>query len=557
MKSEIIKAANILPNGVKKVRVDMMLYCITIIYLALVAKILNISSNAHTDSVLSFSEEDNIKVRANIVDCNGNIIATDVETASLYVHPAEVKNKEEAAKLLHAVLGDVSEEYIVSSLSSEKNFVWLKRHVNLKDRENINNLGIPGIYFHKDIKRLYTTENDFSHIVGYTNIDGFPMSGVERSFEAELTKRPSEDFALSMDMRIQHLMRRALQQAVITHEAKSGAGIMMNVNTGEIIGSVSYPDFNPHNIKGGADATMFNSAIMSFLEVGSLMKILTVAMALNEGVVNVNDVFDIGKAVLIGKFRVKDYRGRVGKLSLPEILMYSSNIGVVQVARLLGKEKHIKYIENLEFLSNVKHELSESARSVRAANFSEARLATFSYGYGLAIAPLDLLRGISAAVNGGYLPQVTFRKRDQASQQVAMEQRRRVFSQETSDIMRKLLRLVVKSGSARRANVAEYLNGGKTGTAEKINASGGYNHDANISSFVGVFPMNAPEYILYISLDEPKRNEANRGFITGGAIAAPVARSIIRQSGRILNMKIGDLEQANESLYLDYPHQRK
>jgi cell division protein FtsI (penicillin-binding protein 3) len=491
--------------------------------------------------------------RADIVDRNGVLLASNIRTASVYVHPNQLIDHANAAKLLANLKIGVSERDLLSKFSSGKDFIWIKRHITPLEQQKIHDLGLPGIYFIKDEKRVYPHENLFAHVLGYMNIDGIGMAGVEKFYDREL-KDLDNDFKaleLSLDIRIQNILHGELKKSIETHNAIGGAGLVMKVNTGEVVAMVNLPDFNPNNLNGSDKDNLFNQVTLGLYEMGSTFKPFTIAMGLDSKKIKINDAFDVSKPLKLGRFRVNDYKGKGGHLSVPEILIYSSNLGAAQVAKVVGSKTQRDYLKKFGMFNEVSGDISEKARPIFPSerNWSEASLATISYGHGIAVTGMHLAQGMSALVNGGLLYKPTLVKVVEGEKL----EYRRVIKEQTSIMMRKLLRLVAANGSAKKANVEGLVVGGKTGTAEK-NYNGKYNKKLNLALFAGIFPMYRPEYLVIIMIDEAKPNRINFGYTTGGMIAAPVGGDVIKRMGQILNInhKAEDDKGVLQAMYIDY-----
>lgn len=492
--------------------------------------------------------------RANIVDRNSVLLASNITTASVYTHPKQVINPQEAAESIASIGIGLNQVDLLNKLTSDKDFIWIKRHLTPEEQQKLHDLGIPGIYFARDERRVYPHEKLFSHVLGYVDIDGVGIAGIEKLYNDKLTTNVNYNTALqlSLDTRVQNILRDELQKSIELHTAIGGSGIVMNVKNGEIIGMVSLPDFDPHHINHMKSQELFNQATLGVYEMGSSFKVLTVAMALDIGKINVNDAFDVSQPINIGRFKIHDYRGgKGGTLSIPEILMYSSNLGSAQIARLVGIKSQKEYLRKMGLLSEIKFDLPEIAKPLypNDRRWSDASLITISYGHGIAVTPLHLMQAMGAVVNGGILYKPTLIKQKEGVKPVG----KRVFNESTSHIMRKLLRLVVEGGSSKKAEVVGYLVGGKTGTAEK-NSQGRYSKKLNISFFVGAFPINNPEYLMLIMIDEAKPNNINMGFTTGGMIAAPVGREVIMRAAPVLGILPQDQQDPEilKALYVDY-----
>lgn len=533
-------------------RLYIILTCLTLCFLAIILRLLDLTfTNLEDVHRIVFNTHDtNIyhAKRANILDRNGVIIATNIPTSSLYAHPKQILDHQEAAKSIASILGTTTYKPLLQKLRSGKNFIWIKRHIIPEEQQKIHDLGIPGIYFVRDERRLYPHSNLFSHVVGYVDIDGNGVSGIE--FSQNNTLSNEKDVKLTLDTRIQYITKTNLKRTVHMHQALGGAVVVMDAKNGDILSLVSYPDFNPHNVTAAKTEALFNRATLSVEERGSVLKALTFAIAIDIGKLKVSDVFNVSHPLKLGQFFVHDYHGKGGYLSMPEVLMYSSNIGVGQIAQRIGINNQKMYMHKAEMLQPTDIGLPEVGRPIYPsdANWSTISLITISYGHGIAITPIHVAQMFSTIVNGGVL------HKPSVISGYSSINGRRVFSPSTSNIMRKLLRLVCTKGYGKKAEVEGYLVAGKTGTAEKITSKGTYSKSQNVAIFVAAFPANDPEYVVVAVIDEPKPNKMNHGFPTGGMVAAPLVGEIIRDIGNILQIKYQDETNptVQNALYLHY-----
>ena len=470
-------------------------------------------------------------MRADIVDRNGELLATSLATASLYANPKHVINADEAAGKLVAVLPELSQAELHAKLASNRSFVWIRRHLTPRQQYDVNRLGIPGVYFKPDERRVYPQGPLVAHVVGFTNIDGDGLAGIERSFD-EVLKGGGRSLALSVDIRVQHVLRQELLTTVKRFGAIGAAGIVLDVESGEVVAMVSLPDFDPHNPTSLDQQTLFNRATLGAYEQGSMFKIFTSAMALDSGAATMTSSFDASKPIKIARFTISDYRGQNRWLSLPEVMIYSSNIGAAKMALAAGTAVQRKYLGALGMLRPAVIELPEVGAPMVPSPWREINTMTIGFGHGLAVSPLQMIGGVAAVVNGGVLRPLTLLKRVSGEKPEGT----RVVSQQTSNDLRKLMRAVVVEGSGKNANIPGYLVGGKTGTAEKISEHGGYKRKALLSSFIGVFPMNQPRYVILASIDEPHGIKESFGFATGGWTAAPAVGRVISRVAPILGV---------------------
>ena len=460
--------------------------------------------------------------RADIVDRNGVLLATNLTTASLYADPGTIFDPPAAARALVRVLPELSEAEVALQLSSDRDFVWLSRNLTPRQQYAVNRLGIPGLDFRHEQRRIYPHGRLTAHIVGFTSIDNDGLAGIEKSFDAALSER-HEPVTLSIDVRVQQIVRRELAAQIEKFQAIGGSGVVIDVRTGEIVSLVSLPDFDPNEPGGVSDDARFNRTTLGVYELGSIFKIFNHTIALETGAANLTSHYDARKPIRIARFRISDFHPENRWLTVPEIFMYSSNIGSAKMALDIGGTLQRKFLTDLGLLRRSSVELPEQARPIYPATWREINTMTIAYGHGIAVSPLHVATAVAAVVNGGILYPATLIRRSEAP-----VSGKRVISAQTSDKMRRLLRLVVENGTGRNASAPGYLVGGKTGTAEK-QVDGRYKRKALISSFVGVFPMNAPRYVVLAHLDEPKGIKESHGYATGGWTAAPVVGRVIAQ----------------------------
>jgi cell division protein FtsI (penicillin-binding protein 3) len=498
---------------------------------------ITVLQQGHEPRVAQAARVNNVStMRADIVDRNGELLATSLQTASLYANPKHVINPAEAAGKLVSVLPGLSQAELQAKLAaSNRSFVWIHRHLTPRQQYDVNKLGIPGVYFQRDERRVYPQGPLAAHVVGFTNIDGEGLAGIEKSFD-EVLKGGGRPLALSLDIRVQHVLRQELQNTVKKFSAIGAAGIMLDVNTGEVIAMVSLPDFDPHNPTGLDSQTLFNRATLGVYEQGSMFKIFTAAMALDSGAVNMASSFDASKPIHIARFTISDYHGQNRWLSLPEVLIYSSNIGAAKMALAAGTAVQRKYLGAFGMLRPASIELPEIGAPMVPSPWREINTMTIGFGHGLAVSPLQMVDGVAAVANGGRLLPTTLLKRVPGEKPEGT----RVITPRTAEEVRKIMRLVVTEGSGKSANVPGYFVGGKTGTAEKVNEHGGYKRKALLSSFIAAFPINQPRYVVLASIDEPHGIKESYGYATGGWTAAPAVGRIISRVAPILGIQPED-----------------
>ena len=479
--------------------------------------------------------------RADIVDRNGMVLASTLPTSSLYANPRQVREPEELAARLEKLMPELDSTEIAAKLSSERAFVWLKRNLTPRQQSLVNDLGAPGLYFQRETKRVYPHGALAAHIVGFTDIDNRGIAGAESAFDERLRSQ-TEPLALSLDLRIQHIMAEELAASIERFDAIGGAGLVLDVETGELLSMVSLPTFEPTEAGVSDDDKLFNRASLGIYEMGSVFKLFTAAMALDSGMVALEDSFDVSRPIRVSRYTIRDFKPRDRSMTVPEILIYSSNIGTVQMAMAAGTQRQQQFLERLGLLRPSDIELTEIGAPMKPSVWREVNTMTISYGHGLAVSPVQLVSAIGAVVNGGELRPTTMLRRTAAEAPSG----RRVMDEETSAVMRWLMRLVVQHGTGRKAAAEGYLVGGKTRTAEKI-IGRRYADDARIASFVGAFPMDRPRYVLFAMIDEPKGRKDTHGYATGGWVAAPVVSRVIQRMAPLLGMRARPAEDSENA----------
>lgn len=467
--------------------------------------------------------------RANIVDRNGVLLASSLATASLYANTRDIIDVDEAVEKLSSVLPDLNKKELRAKLHEKKSFLWIKRNLTPEQHYKVHLLGLPGFGFEREDRRVYPLGRITGTVVGYTDLDNNGIAGIEKSFDKYLRKS-QEPLQLSLDTRVQNILREELQQAVRDFTAKGAAGIVMDASTGEVIAMVSLPDFDPHNLAGSPAEARFNRATLGVYEMGSTFKIFNTAMALDSGKVRIGDKFDATQPIRIGRHVISDYHPQNRWLSVPEVFEYSSNIGSARMASVAGSAQQKAFLGRLGLLQSASIELPELGAAIVPQRWSDTTTMTVSYGYGISVTPIQLARAAAAVVNGGILPEATLQKRKANGLHGV-----RVLSENTSMQMRGLMRLVVKSGTGKNADVEGYFVGGKTGTAEKSNV-GGYAQKRLLSSFLGTFPAQDPRYVILAMVDEPIGNKSSFGYATAAYVAAPVVNRTVSRMAPLLGM---------------------
>ncbi len=501
--------------------------------------------------------------RPDILDRNGEVLATDVRVPSLYAEPRRLIDVDEAVELLTADLPDLDATELRERLSSKRGFVWLKRDITPEQQSEIYHQGLPGIGFLNENKRDYPNGAEVSHLLGHVNIDNQGIAGIEKWLDGQglaalhmaglATDRLQTPVQLAVDLRVQHALRDELIKARAKYSAIAAAGVVLDVRTGEIVSMVSEPDFDPNNPREALDPTRINRLTTGVYEMGSTFKAFTVAMALNSGKVTLKSMFDAHNPMHYGKFDIHDFEPMQRALSVPEIFTYSSNIGAAHIAMAMGIDAHKAFLKKLGQLDRLRTELPESAEPIVPKRWGELNTITIAFGHGLSVAPLQAVMGVAALLNGGVLIPPTFLKRSEAEAQALGK---RVVKPETSMMMRYLMRLNVEKGTASKADVPGYYIGGKTGTADKV-VFGRYSNTKVLTDFMAVMPADNPRYLLLIMLDEPHPTPESHGFKTSGWNAVPTGGAVVARIAPLLGIQPRlDLPPADQQILASYKESR-
>jgi len=481
--------------------------------------------------------------RPDILDRNGEVLATDVRVPSLYGEPRRLIDVDEAVELLTADLPDLDAAELREWLSSKRGFVWLKRDIAPEQQREIYRQGLPGIGFLNENKRDYPNGSEVSHLIGHVNIDNQGIAGIEKWLDGQglaalhmaglATDRLQTPVQLAVDLRVQHALRDELVAARAKFSAIAAAGLVLNVRTGEVVAMVSEPDYDPNNPHEALDPTRINRLTTGVFEMGSTFKAFTIAMALDSGKATLKSSFDAHSPLHFGKFDIHDFEPQQRALTVPEIFTYSSNIGAARMAMAVGVDAHKAFLKKMGQLERLHTELPENAEPIVPKHWGELNTITIAFGHGLSVAPLQAAMGVAALMNGGILIPPTFLKRTEAEAQALGK---RVIKPETSEIMRYLMRLNVEKGTAAKADVPGYYIGGKTGTADKV-VFGRYSKDKVLTDFMAVLPADQPRYLVLVILDEPRATPETHGFKTSGWNAVPTGGKVVARIAPLLGIE--------------------
>ncbi len=518
--------------------------CFVLVYGAIIGRLVEMGVSAPQESVTLGSAQAAVSAaRPDIIDRNGEILATDIKFASLYAEPRRVVDPDEATEQLATVFPDLGTDAVRQRLASKQGFIWLKREITPAQQAAVHALGLPGIGFLTENKRFYPSGRTVAYVTGHVNIDNQGIAGIEKYIDdqwlrdlqkAGMASNTLEPVKLSVDLRIQQVLHDEITAAMQRYTAKSSAAVIMNVKTGEVLGMTSAPDYDPMNPAEALDPNNMNRASAAVYEMGSTFKVFATSMALDSGKVKLTDSFDATTGLTIGGFTVHDFHGKHRVLTVPEIFIYSSNVGTGREALKVGSEGQQEFLKRLGLMDKVPTELPEIARPILPKRWSDLVTVTVSFGHGISVSPLATAMAASAVMNGGILIPPTFFPR---SEEEARLIGKRVLKQSTSEQMRYLMRLNVLApgGSGKQADIPGYRIGGKTGTAEKVE-NGRYSNNKRFNAFLATFPIDDPQYLLLVVLDEP--NPERPGLpATAGMNAAPTAGNIIGRIAPMLNVE--------------------
>ena len=536
-------------------RAERRLFFVGIMFLisfVLVCARMTVLASSEVSSVLTEVSPSNlISQRSNILDRNGNILATNLPTFALYARPQVMIRPQLAVKKLIKIFPDLNAKKMLIDFTGQKTFLWVKDKLSPEQRQAVHEIGEPGLMYGPREMRLYPNGRFASHVLGgtrfnnqsATNADMVGNAGVEATFNNYLSDRADEGKALqlSLDLSVQAAVENILDGSMNIMRAKGATSIVLDVITGEIITMVSLPDFDPNNRQiefAGDNANnnpLFNRAVQGVYELGSTYKVFTVAKALDLGLVDPETEIDVFRKTNILGTEVRDDHYKVPKLSVTDILTESSNVGTATLAAKIGKNNQISMLKDLGLFHPTEVELIEAKgiTPLKPKKWIDSSTVTISYGYGLSMSPLHLAVAYATLINGGFKVTPTILKQDNK------DLGRRVISAETSNQLRKILRNVVQRGTATLGNVEGYEVGGKTGTANKQKVGArGYDNDRVVSTFVSFFPVKSPRYVLLVSFDEPSyRGGKEKNERSAGWTAVPVAAEIIKRIAPLLNLR--------------------
>ena len=497
--------------------------------------------------------------RPDILDRNGRLLATDIKGATLYADPAKVIDRDELVEQVASVLPDINTAELREKLKNGKRFVAIKRELTPKQQAEIYELGQAGLGFIEEYRRVYPMGATASHVVGHVNVDNKGLAGIEKfiddnpqlAMSAPENAVGGEAVTLSLDLGVQHVLREELINAITTYRAKAAAGVVIDVQSGEVVAMVSLPDYDPNYREQALDKDRLNRMNSGVYELGSVFKVFTLAAALDGGSATMRSSYDASQPIHVGRFTIEDFHGKKRRLTVPEIFIYSSNIGAAKAALDLGIERHKAFLGKVGLLSRLSTEIGATAEPLIPSPWGRLNTITIAYGHGLSVTPLQLATATLPLVNGGFAVNPTFLPRTRAA---GLKQSPSVLKPATSHSMLQLMRLNVLKGTGKRAEAEGYRVGGKTGTAEKV-VGRSYDGSALLNSFLATFPTDAPEYVVLVTIDEPKRVPESHNEATAGVNAAPTVGKIVARIAPILGVApklVGDQPKFDAKVLASY-----
>jgi cell division protein FtsI (penicillin-binding protein 3) len=495
--------------------------------------------------------------RGDIVDRDGQPLARTIDAWIIAVHPEKViGDKLAIAGQLARLMPERTREQYFALLRSGKPFFYLRRRAPPALVEAVNALGEPGLAIQREPDRLYPQTTLAAHVLGYTDIDGHGVAGMERAFDREWADPATrgEPLTLSISSRLQQALEHELNAAMTEFSAIGAAGVIMDVHTGEVLAMTSLPQLNPNAAGQGTDEARFNRATLGVYELGSTFKPFTVAMAMDSGIIrSFGQTYNCPDVLVAYGHQIHDTHPFRGTCTVADIMRESSNIGTAQIAAQVGAERQKAFLGKMGFTGPVQIEIKERARALTpGANWGPLEVMTVGYGHGIAVTPLHLATGYATLFNGGVYRPATLIKVDRNH---PIAPGRRVFTEDTSYRMRALLREVVLAGTGKKADAPGYRVGGKTGTAEKL-LNGHYTSSAVVTTFAGVFPMDEPRYVIVAMLDDPKATKNTYGFHTAGWNVAPVVSRTISRIAPMLGVRPDRNREPNMAEVLPFVHDK-
>jgi len=479
---------------------------------------------------LRLSQQEAATERGKIYDRQGRVLATSLPAYELYADPRTIMNPYEVTAKLSDLLPHLTEEKIFSLITRNSNYAELSWRVSPAVYAKALERGIVGVYGRKRMTRFYPQKNEAAHVIGMVNKDNHGLTGIEAGLEKTLAK--GEDVHLSIDIAVQAILRQEIQEQINSFHAIGGAGVVLDVQTGEIIALASLPDYNSNIFNQANTDAKFNRATKGVYELGSTFKIFNTAMALDSGRFSANDMIDVVSPLRVNGRPIDDFHPEKKPLNVAEVMIVSSNKGSARIADALGQDVQQKYLKELGLLDRLSLEIPEVASPLYPSRWKRLSTMTVSYGHGISVTPTHLASAVASVVGDGNRVYPSLVKGG-----LKKDFDEQVFTRETVNHIRAIMRRVVthKRGTGKYADISGYVVGGKTGTSEKI-VNGRYAKKLNITSFVGVFPAHDPRYVVVVMVDEPKGQKFSGYYATGGWVAAPAVGGFIRRAAPMLGV---------------------
>lgn len=511
-------------------------FCILVICWRLVD--LTLFYHQHEPRLADQTSREFMTGRAELLDRNGELLATTIRTSSVYANGKMVIDPVESAQKLCEAFPKLKYSELLGHFQSGKSFIWVLRHITPQQKAKILKLGIPGLSFTRDYRRVYPYGSLSSHVLGFTDIDNRGISGLEKGLDEKLRSSP-EPVTLSLDVRFQDIVRHELLKGMEEFSAVGASGLVIDLKTGEILSMVSLPDFDPNHPQNASEDQLFNKNTLGIYEMGSIAKIINTAMVLETKTARLDTMIDTSEPLKVGRFRITEiHNADYGRINVGEILVRSSNRGSARLALAAGAEKQKAFFEQIGLMEPGKLELPESARPIIPRRWRDATVITASYGYGFSVSPLQILCGISSIAAGGEKIRPTL-----LLNTAPALKKERVVSPKVSKVVRKLMRLVVTKGTSGKAKVPGYFVAGKTGTA-KLLVKGRYDNKRTSTTFMGVFGESEKDlrYGILVRLEDPKGMKHTFGFNGAGWNAAPVSGRILSRIATLTGMQPEETE---------------
>ncbi len=524
-----------------KARIMMLAGGLLVCYVAIFARLTYFDMEPRTDT--SAIPPDHVSAaRPDIVDRNGELLATDIRTVSMFAEPNRVIDPDEAVEKIASIFPDIDRKSLYKKLSDRRShFAWLRRQLTPKEQSEILALGIPAIGFRPEVKRFYPGGRTAAHILGYVDIDNHGVAGMEKYLDMQglsdlastgLTSRDQlEPVRLSIDLRVQNVVHDVVSDAIGRYQSQAAGAVILDIHTGEVLAMASAPDFDPNDPQADVKGWL-NRMSNGTDEMGSVFKTFSIAMAIDTGMVKLTDTFDASSPLHYGGFTIHDDRDVPRRvLSIPEIFRYSSNIGTAKMMDKVGMTIQKSYLTRFGLLTKMQTELPEVKAPSQPKVWKKLNSITIAFGHGVATTPMQTAVAGAALIDGGKLIEPSFLPR---TQEEAEKTETMIVKKSTSDTIRYLFRLNGEQGTGRAADVPGYHVGGKTGTANKV-IHGVYSHKLSFNSFLAAFPMDNPKYVVLAFIDQPLTGVHNLNL--AAETAAPMVHDIISHAAPLLGVE--------------------